>query len=578
MSNDTYYSGEIPPRLPSPRDKGVYLVPVSSPPPVSPSHTHAVSKESTIVKRYSSKEDQPRKLIPQKKSSLNSTSPPALPARGYPRSSSLETPSLFPSRPPPALPTSPRPSPALPTSSYPPPLSKKPPPPAPPTQTSDSDEDDAYVDLERSAINCPINPEVDGLSFLSFVDRNKDKLPIAFGVTMGYSGRGEEASISEGERFVAHFQRRTRIFTIETENRDTYSIPLNTSFEFAVLYNPNNNKKEALHGFFFKTAGELMLLRTLPKVVRAKKHFRGISPESSVEANELLFIMEVVQKNVERAYVKCISGNSGKEKQLHKECAGEFTTSPHDIKTYLPEILQHFNTPLTVMMCLGIDNTEDITSSLISAVVTITKSHIIESIVASSITDEHENNGEYITPDDPSSVYLNDIPITFDINVHTIPVSPLNMEKLIGNTKSLFDNFNPVGVYPYLTTYATGQHALMKSLRKDEGNKIGIELIEPPSVQKLRAKQSEPNSMSGDGLSKYSKQLELLQIRQNNLETKMRGILQARSVPTHQGADTKAITTLQRENQQLKNDVIRLNEAIIELHDKINSKLCMFGH
>lgn len=584
-----YYSGEsLPPPLPSPRtpNDDVYLRPISSPPPTSPAH---VTTKSSIGSKFTKKVANIKgDTFKFKKKSVDSDSPPALPARDHPhRQSSIETTpkTNFPLQPkaPPVVPTTPRPPQPLPSSHPKPPrphkpsLSNKAPPPPPPSVSDVSSDDETYVDLEHSSYHpssCPINPDVDGLSFLSFVDQYKDKFPIAFTVTMGYSGRGEEASISEGERFVAHFQRRTRIYTLETENKDIYCIPLNTSFDFAVLYDPNNNKKEALRGFIYKTAGDMMLLRTLPKVIRAKKHFRGISPDSSVEINELLFVMEVVQRNVERSYIKCISGNTGKEKQLHKECNGDFTTSPHEIKTYLPEILQHFQVPLRVMMCLGIDNTEDITASLISATVTITQSHIVESVVASSISDEHEMNGEYVTPDDLSTVFLNDIPITFDINLHTMPISPLNTEKLIENTKSLFDNFNPVGVYPYLTSYAVGQHALMKSLRKDENSKIGVELIEPPSIQKLRTEQTRYDSTSADSLkelSKFTAQLQDVKARQERMEAEMKEMV--RVVQSSPGQDTKVtVTGLQRECQQLRGDVIRLKQTVNELHKTIDSK------
>jgi hypothetical protein len=401
----------------------------------------------------------------------------------------------------------------------------KPPAKPPPPNNSSSDDDDIdgddYELFDIEDKNIPLPHPSDGVTLLQFINSNKENFPLAFEVSLGYSAHCEEVSISEGERFIANFLKRSKILTIEDEKKELYSLPLNTSFQFALLYDPNENKREALTGFLFKTAGDLMLNRTLPKVIRARKGFRGISPESSVTANELLYLKEVVQKEGNRRYVKCIQASTGKEKQLHEECLGEFSTSPHDIREYLPNLLKHFQLPLRAVMCLGIDNEEDIPSHLVSAVVTVTSIRTEESLIATSITDDSDDL-TYTVPDD-SNIVLNDIPLTYDVNVNQLMATPLTAEKALQQAKDVFENFNPLGVFPYLASQSTAQLSLMKSVRKED-NMDGIELIENRNIRNAREIEQKFEGTSAESIAEMTRmsgRLSVVEGRFNDVDQKM---------------------------------------------------------
>ena len=454
-----------------------------------------------------------------------------------------------------------------------------PPPPSsvpPPVINNDSDSDDDNMNYEDVDFSHDIEPHPsDGIPFLQFINKQQTQFPIAFEVTLGFSARSEEASISEGERFIANFIKRSKVYTIEDENKEHYSVPLNTTFQFALLYDPNLNKKEAMSGFIFKTAGDLMITRSLPKVVRARKSFRGVSPESSVIMNELLFVKEVVQRESDRRYVKCIQAQTGKEKQLHEECAGEFSTLPHDVREYLPNLLKHFQLPLRAVMCLGIDTEEDIPSQLISAVVTISNPRIEESVVAASITSDSENP-EDIIPEN-SAIILNDIPLTYDINLLPLQVTPFIDEKMLEQTRFIYENFNPAKSFPYMANSSSSQLALMKSIRK-ESNMHGVEIIEPKRLKAARQECAKIDSTSADSLAEVTKisgRMSSLESSFNTLEKKFDELSRKVKVDAKSdtGTSSQDIQFLKQEYGNIKKKMVQLDSAVKSLSDKFEGKL-----
>lgn len=415
--------------------------------------------------------------------------------------------------------------------------------PSPPLKEGQEDYDDTqdYEDVELPQSFQMESYPSDGMNLLQFINKNQDRFPVPFEVSLGFSAGCEEASISEGERFIANFLKRCKVLTVEDNAKELYSIPLNTSFQFALLHDPNANKKEAMTGFVFKTAGDLMITRSLPKVIRARKAFRGVSPESSVSLNELLYVKEVVQKEGNRHYVKCVQASTGKEKQLHKECLGEFSTSPHDIREYLPNLLKHFQLPFKAVMCLGIDNEEDIPPHLVSAVVTVSNLRTEESLITTTVTDDSDDASSVVP--ETSSVILNDIPLSYDVNVHPLNITPLINEKMIVQTEFIFQNFNPAKVFPYMANHSSSQLALMKSVRKDV-NMHGVELIESKLLKERHFKQSQLESSSADSLveiSKVSAQLRSLEDRIGKLEQKVTA--QAKSMSELRQAQLSVLTS-----------------------------------
>ncbi len=60
-----------------------------------------------------------------------------------------------------------------------------------------------------------------------------------------------------------------QVVQIETgpqEGATTYNVPLTSAIQFSPLYDPNDRIDEACSGFFFSTVGDMMAMKTLPKV------------------------------------------------------------------------------------------------------------------------------------------------------------------------------------------------------------------------------------------------------------------------------------------------------------------------
>ena len=595
MASKSHYYVEEPPPLPPPRgsssdkssiDEDDYDIANTVLP------THEQSRESHSQTNPNNQSPSKRwsrsfkPLIP--KALLKSTSiggseaPPPLPVK--PKSKSLK---LNPQKHPPGLPSfSPKtthgPLPSPPNQLV---LNSHKPPPTPPmtsspvryssvpesdptTQTDYSEEE--YEDVDFNTFDPKEFPPSsdDGTPLIKFVNKYLNQFPMAFEVVLGYFARSEEACISEGEQFIAHFLKRSKVVSIIDENDDQYTIPLNTSFQFASLFDPNENKKEALSGFVFKTAGDIMISRILPKVIRTRKAFRGVSPESCIVANELLFVREVVQREGERRYLKCIQQESGKERQLHEECVGEFSTSPHDVRVYLPELIKHFQLPLTAVMYLGPDNEEDIPSHLVSAVVTVCAPRTEESLIASTISEEEMDAGD-IVPEDTDSIVLNDIPLNFDINVNSIPVTPLNAEKMLKQVEFVYENFNPTNVHPYLASSSSSQISLMKSVRK-EGNLDGIELIEPKCLRDIRIERQKTESTSADSIAEFTKinaRILAVESQHNILNTTVEHLV--RQVKQRNTGDTsemeRAIGSLKMQCRDMKQKLDNLQQVVSDL-------------
>ena len=399
--------------------------------------------------------------------------------------------------------------------------------------------------------------ELQSPSLLKFVDQNQDKFPIAFEVVLGFAS--DDVAISEDEKFIAHFLKRTKMFTIEDGNRQ-YTIPYNTSFQFAPLHDPNNNRKEALAGFVFKTAGDLMISRTLPKVIRARRAFRGVSPVACVVVNELLLVKEVTQIEGERRILRCISVSSGKEKQLHQECFGEFSTSPHEIKVYLPQILTHFQLPLVAQMSMGPENEEDIPAHLASCVVTISTPRIEESLIATSI-DESSCGKDFIIPESIDSVTVNDIPLNFDINVKPITVTPLKAEKILNLADKLYGAFDPSTVYPYMSNCSSAQLSLIKSIRKEEDGLVGVTLVESEAFQKMRLRKQNPLDahLDGDIMNRVEQLESQNEILKRMLEDKT-GVSNSTD-----GGSSVSLQNVHQECTRLKIELDNLRETVSKL-------------
>ena len=96
--------------------------------------------------------------------------------------------------------------------------------------------------------------------------------------------------ISTGDMYNFHFIKNEILVSLQ-EGGNLFSLPLSSSIQFGLLYNPKGDTLiQALRGYSYRTIGDLMECSIPPRVVRATKTSTGGKPTSSVNSDEILII------------------------------------------------------------------------------------------------------------------------------------------------------------------------------------------------------------------------------------------------------------------------------------------------
>lgn len=419
----------------------------------------------------------------------------------------------------------------------------------------------------------------------TFAGSYKKDLPLQVVVTKGFYGADERTSISEGDMFNIHFFKHTKVVKISDTNKYTYTIPLNSSLEFGLIYQLPPGFKQHNAKYHFKTIGDVLQLKTLPKVLRAMESHRGSSPETSVEQNDLLLVKEVKQKRGLKTtrVLKCVHAGSGVKKTLSEDCAACFSVRPQDVRLFLPEIVEHIELPQSAILYYSGGNRLDLPPHLISSEVSILTMQIEESIVATSILEEDEQQA-ICTYENVPSIPLVDIPIDLDIEIAVIKLAEQDTDQLYSETRTLIEKYNPSQV-SYLnlksSVTASAQTTLFKAVRQDQNQQIGIEIIRPENAFKTRSENSLNRLSNGSDNSRRQlytpsecanaeevhSRLELLESNSTGIENRLNGFeLKVQSMererPDHEGLKKDLISTktdvakIRRECEDLRKIVL----------------------
>lgn len=91
------------------------------------------------------------------------------------------------------------------------------------------------------------------------------------------------------------------------------SLPLNSSVQFGLLYNPSGEMSRAMKGYTYRTVKDLAACKVLPHIVRATKAYNSGKPDTSVEAEEVLVITGIERSTrYQMVGVKVLSLNTSK--------------------------------------------------------------------------------------------------------------------------------------------------------------------------------------------------------------------------------------------------------------------------
>ena len=109
-----------------------------------------------------------------------------------------------------------------------------------------------------------------------------------------------------------HFIKNETVLSIEDEGGKCFSIPFNSSVKFGILHDSrrrSSDKAASFGALTYRTVGNLASCCIPPFVVKALQSYNGSGSEtaSSVEAEEVLIIKEVIRTPYHKLYVKAFS-------------------------------------------------------------------------------------------------------------------------------------------------------------------------------------------------------------------------------------------------------------------------------
>lgn len=130
--------------------------------------------------------------------------------------------------------------------------------------------------------------EDERLTLSKLIARYSQSLSLCVQVVKGFYGdQGEQNAIASGEVYNIHFVKRTNAVKIKDhDGRNTYTVPFNSAARFGIIY----ERSDGSQPMTFETVGDIMAAVPLPKVVCAKRAYRGSDNKSSVKKDEVLAI------------------------------------------------------------------------------------------------------------------------------------------------------------------------------------------------------------------------------------------------------------------------------------------------
>lgn len=273
-------------------------------------------------------------------------------------------------------------------------------------------------------------PQSQEMSLGELVDQHKNEFPVRARVSRGFYGTTDKWSISEGEHFNIHFVKYTKVIGAIDSSFGNYTIPLNSSVEFSVLYNPHGSIDAAVSGYDFKTAAELIALDNRPLAVKVTVSWhKGKSQENSVQKGDILIINGVKGK---KKFLKCTHATSGQRKLLPSNCVGHFTSKPYELRLFLPEIIKYFEFPLLFVMFITSEHNTDLPDDMFSHCVKLTHCSIETSLIATQLDSR--------IAEETST--LIEIPIDLDIGVELVMPREEEVAQLYEETGKLFANLD----------------------------------------------------------------------------------------------------------------------------------------
>lgn len=166
--------------------------------------------------------------------------------------------------------------------------------------------------------------------------------------------------LGDGQELEVFAHKVSPVVTLKTPERD-YTVPVNSSFLFSVLYNPFDDLIKARKGYVFQTGADLINAVPQPSAVVISKDCTcsiftngslsvsgGVKKSIVLRKGEVLLIDSITSEShygkVSRL-LKCFTLKA-KEVYLKENCEGHFSTQESSLTFSLTFILRHFKLPI----------------------------------------------------------------------------------------------------------------------------------------------------------------------------------------------------------------------------------------
>ena len=291
-----------------------------------------------------------------------------------------------------------------------------------------------------------------------FVEKTSD-FPVTVAMKESLYGICGDWSLFEGQLLNIHFQKETEVVSVEIDGGAQYIVPLNSTLQCSILYDPLTNIELAKMGFDFQNVLGIIEAKPMPKVVAVTVDC------SPVTKGEILVIKNVQyqENNSEKKQLLCLSVKTGTEKWLNEDCEGCFTTEAEFIKLYLSELIPHVSLPIKATF---FDSRETRISLPLNVHVgpCIIDHHRIEKSIVTSV-----NLSECLQNESPSSSSMEVIEILLmnvSITVQEVNVSYMKKQEVARQTDQLSQEFLPSLVDRVIIDLSPTKNAVQTKLFK----------------------------------------------------------------------------------------------------------------
>ena len=267
------------------------------------------------------------------------------------------------------------------------------------------------------------------LALYEIMNKFTSDIPFRLSVCESIYGIGGENSLLDGELLDVHCLKETTVVHVVcTHSGRKLMIPINSSIQCSVMYDPVDNNEVAEIGFSFPTTSHLFKSRPLPQVVAVDKGFAGKKKASSFVEGEVL----ILRGFDGRKKLRCISIPSNELKVLRESMKISFTTNVLKIKLYLSEVVQYLNFPVKTKMF----HSDKIIQQQIRNPHTLTMVSSEQSLIASY----HSRPGTIVE-------ILANVPINFEL----IELEEDDRQQLFEKSKTILETFHPSHVKEVIT-------------------------------------------------------------------------------------------------------------------------------